>query len=41
MRVSLKLINENAKFVGKTNKENLVFVKNGKQIRVTTRGQVL
>jgi hypothetical protein len=41
MKVSLKLFNENAKFVGKTNKENLVFIKNGKQIRVTSRGQVL
>jgi hypothetical protein len=41
MEVCLDLIKENAKFVGKTNKENMVFVKNGKQIKVNQRGQIL
>jgi hypothetical protein len=41
MEVSLELMNENAKFLGKTNKENLVFVKNGKQFKVTPRGRVI
>ena len=41
MQVGYKLLDENAKFVGKTNKENLVFIKNGKQIKVTVRGHVL
>ena len=41
MEVSMELISENAKFLGKTNKENLVFLKNGKQLRVTPRGRVL
>jgi hypothetical protein len=30
-----------AKFVGKTNKENLIFIVNGKQVKVTPRGQVI
>jgi hypothetical protein len=38
---SLKLFNENASFVGKTNKENLVFIKNGKQIKVDQRGRII
>jgi len=33
--------NPNAKFIGKTNKENLVFSLDGKQIKVTPRGRVL
>jgi hypothetical protein len=33
--------NPNAKFIGKTNKENLVFMVNGKQVKVTQRGRVL
>jgi hypothetical protein len=41
IETSLKLIKENAKFVGKTNKENLVFVKDGKQIKVNQRGQII
>ena len=41
MEEGFKLLEENAKFVGKTNKENLIFIKNGKQIKVTQRGQVL
>jgi len=41
MKEGLKLLEENAKFIGKTNKENLIFTKNGKQIKVTPRGQVL
>lgn len=41
MKASFKLLNENAKFVGKTNKENLIFIKNGKQLKVTQRGRIL
>jgi hypothetical protein len=33
--------NSGAKFIGKTNKENLIFVVEGKQYKITTRGQVL
>ena len=33
--------NENAKFIGKTNKENLLFSVDGKQIKVTPRGRIL
>jgi hypothetical protein len=33
--------NPNAKFIGKTNKENLVFMVNGKQVKVTERGRIL
>ena len=33
--------NPTAKLVGKTNKENLVFVKNNKQFKITPRGRVL
>ena len=40
-RVAVGLLNENAKFVGKTNLENLIFIKNGKQIKVTPRGGIL
>ncbi len=32
---------KNAKFVGKTNKENLIFVIEGKQYKVTPRGRIL
>ena len=32
---------KNAKFIGKTNKENLVFVVEGKQYRITPRGRVI
>jgi len=32
---------DNVKFIGKTNKENLVFVKNGKQIKVTQQGRII
>jgi len=32
---------QNVKFLGKTNKENLVFVKNGKHIKITPRGIVI
>jgi hypothetical protein len=38
---SLKLFNEGANFAGKTNKENLVFIKNGKQIKVDQRGRII
>jgi hypothetical protein len=39
---SFKLMERNdAKFVGKTNKENLIFIVNGKQVKVTPRGQVI
>ena len=41
MDVSLSLISENYKFVGKSNKENMVFTKNGRQVKVTPRGIVL
>jgi len=41
MQTSFKLLKENAKFVGKTNKENLIFIKDGKQIKVTQRGSIL
>ena len=41
MSKALNLFESNAKFIGKTNKENLVFVKNGKQIKVTPFGQVI
>jgi len=41
IETSLKLIKENAQFVGKTNKENLVFIKNGKQIKVNQRGHII
>ena len=37
----LAMLNENAKFIGRTNQENLIFVKNGKQYRVTPRGRVI
>ena len=33
--------NPNAKFIGKTNKENLIFMVNGKQVKVTERGRIL
>jgi len=32
---------KNAKFIGKTNKENLIFVVEGKQYKVTPRGRIL
>jgi hypothetical protein len=32
---------KNAKFIGKTNKENLIFVIEGKQYKVTPRGRIL
>ena len=41
MDVALRLLDENTKFVGKTNKENLIFTKNGRQIKVTPNGRVL
>ena len=41
MSKALNLFESNAKFIGKTNKENLVFVKNGKQIRVTPIGKII
>ena len=41
MEKGLNLLENNAKFVGKTNKENLIFTKNGKQIKVTPRGRIL
>jgi hypothetical protein len=41
MESAYKLLNENGKFIGKTNKENLIFSLNGKQIKVTTRGRIL
>jgi len=37
----LMLENKDAKFIGKTNKENLIFSVNGKQVKVTPRGRVL
>jgi hypothetical protein len=33
--------NKNAKFVGKTNKENLVFVVENRQFKITPRGRIL
>jgi hypothetical protein len=33
--------NKNVKFIGKTNKENLIFSMNGKQIKVTPRGRII
>ena len=39
--VAFDLLNENAKFVGKTNQENLIFIRNGKQVKVTPRGGIL
>ena len=41
METAFGLLDENAKFVGKTNKENLIFTKNGKQYKVTPNGRVL
>jgi hypothetical protein len=41
MSKALNLFESDAKFIGKTNKENLVFVKNGKQIRVTPIGKII
>jgi hypothetical protein len=41
MDVALRLLDENTKFVGKTNKENLIFTKDGRQIKVTPNGRVL
>jgi hypothetical protein len=35
------LFESNAKFIGKTNKENLLFSVDGKQIKVTPRGRIL
>jgi hypothetical protein len=32
---------KNAKFIGKTNRENLIFVIEGKQYKVTPRGRIL
>jgi hypothetical protein len=42
-KVSLELIEENkgTKFIGKTNKSNLVFIKEGKQIKVTPTGSII
>jgi hypothetical protein len=37
----MDLLKENAKFVGKTNQENLIFIRNGKQVKVTPRGGIL
>ena len=37
----LMLENKDVKFIGKTNKENLIFSVNGKQVKVTPRGRVL
>ena len=39
--VAFDLLSENAKFVGKTNQENLIFIRNGKQVKVTPRGGIL
>jgi hypothetical protein len=33
--------NNNFKFVGKTNKNNLIFEHNGEQIKVSPKGEVL
>jgi hypothetical protein len=41
MDLGVSLLNENYKFVGKTNQENLVFTKNGRQVKVTPRGRVI
>jgi hypothetical protein len=41
METAFGLLDENAKFVGKTNKENLIFTKNGNQYKVTPNGRVL
>jgi len=40
---ALYVLNENkgAKFIGKTNKENLVFTVDGKQVKVTPRGRII
>ena len=40
---AIKFLNENptAKFIGKTNKENLIFSLDGKQVKVTQRGRIL
>ena len=42
-KVSLELIEENkgTKFIGKTNKSNLIFIKEGKQIKVTPTGSII
>ena len=38
-----KIINEyeNSKLVGKTNKNNLIFLVNGEQVKVTPSGRIL
>ena len=43
LSTSQKFLNENknAKFIGKTNKENLVFSVNGNQVKITPRGRIL
>ncbi|MFM2011013.1 MAG: hypothetical protein RLZZ479_1404 [Bacteroidota bacterium] len=41
LEVALDLLKENAKFVGKTNQENLIFIRNGKQVKVTPRGGII
>jgi hypothetical protein len=41
MSQSLNIFESGAKFIGKTNKENLVFVKEGKQFKVTPHGRIL
>jgi hypothetical protein len=41
MDLGVSLLNENYKFVGKTNQENLVFTKNGRQVKVTPRGRII
>ena len=43
-RISANIVlkeNENAKFIGKTNKDNLIFSVNKKQIKVTPRGRII
>jgi len=43
-RISANIVlkeNENAKFIGKTNKDNLIFSVNKKQIKVTPRGIII
>jgi hypothetical protein len=43
LSTSQKFLNENknAKFIGKTNKENLVFSVDGNQVKITPRGRIL
>ena len=39
--MSIKTLNNGGKFIGKTNKLNLIFIKEGKQIKINQKGRLL